>query len=105
MTAPDTDPIRRRLLLVAPAALVALALPACAKKEPDSCNSTLGLTQDEIKTRTSLGYKDRGPDPNKQCLACEQYQPPPNVDECGTCKVLKGPVHSKGTCNVFTPKR
>ena len=105
MAPSDTDPTRRRLLLVAPAALVALALPACEKKEPDSCESTLGLTQDEIKTRTSLAYKDRGPDPNKQCHGCEQYLPPPKADECGTCKVLKGTVHSKGTCNVFTPKR
>ena len=105
MSASDADCTRRRLLLVAPAAFVALALPACAKKEPDSCTSTLGLTQDEIKTRTSLGYEDRGPDPNKQCLGCEQYQPPPEADECGTCKVLKGPVHTKGSCNVFTPKR
>jgi hypothetical protein len=105
MTALAADPTRRRLLLVAPAALVALALPACEKKEPDSCSSTLGLTNDEIKTRTSLAYKDRGPDPNKLCLGCEQYLPPPKADECGSCKVLKGPVHSKGTCNVFTPKR
>jgi hypothetical protein len=101
----DVDRTRRRLLVVAPAALVALALPACEKKEPDSCDKTLGLTQDEIKTRKSLGYVDRGTDPNRLCLGCEQYMPPPNADECGTCKVLKGPVHTKGTCNLFTPKR
>jgi hypothetical protein len=103
----DKTPVaaRRRLLLVGPAAFAALAFPACAKKEPESCDSTLGLTPDEIKTRKSLGYLDRGPDPNKLCLGCEQYLPPPKADECGTCKVLKGTVHTKGTCNVFTPKR
>lgn len=102
-----TDPAcsRRRLLVVAPAALAALAVGACAKKEPDSCNNTLGLTQEEIKTRTSLGYHDRSTDPNKHCIDCEQYLPPPEKDECGTCKVMKGPVHTKGSCNVFTPKR
>jgi hypothetical protein len=95
---------RRRLLLLGPAALAAFALSACAKKEPESCTSTLGLTQDEIKTRNLLGYKDRGPDPNKHCSICEQYLPPPEADQCGSCKVLKGPVYSKGSCNVFTPK-
>ena len=96
---------RRRLLVVAPSALAALAVGACAKKEPESCNSTLGLTQEEIKTRVSLGYRDRSADPNKHCIDCEQYLPPPEKDECGGCKVMKGPVHSKGSCNVFTPKR
>ena len=102
--APSAAPIaRRRLLLAAPATLAALALGACAKKEPDSCTSTLGLTQDEIKTRNSLGYKDRSADPNKHCVDCKQYVAPPEIDECGTCKLLKGPVHPKGSCNVFTP--
>ena len=100
----DISFTRRRLLLVGPAALAAVALTACAKKEPDSCASTLGLNQEEIKTRTSLAYKDRSADPNKHCSLCAQYVPPPEADECGTCKVLKGPVHSKGSCNVFTPK-
>jgi phosphate transport system permease protein len=54
---------RRHLLSVAPATFAGLALAACAKKEPDACTSTLGLTQEEIKTRTSLGYLPffRGP--------------------------------------------
>jgi hypothetical protein len=95
---------RRRLLLVAPATLAALALAACSKKEPDSCTSTLGLTQDEIKTRNALAYKDRSTDPRKHCVDCQQYIAPPEIDECATCKVLKGPVHPKGSCNVFAPK-
>ncbi len=104
MTDPNTPFTRRSLLVLAPATLAALALPACAKKEPDSCTSTLGLTQEEIKTRSSLGYHDRSPDPNKGCLKCIQYVEPPKADECGSCKVMKGPVHTKGSCNVFSPK-
>jgi hypothetical protein len=95
---------RRRLLIVAPATVVALAATACGKKEPASCTSTLGLTQDEIKTRSSLGYHDRSVDPKKHCIDCQQYVAPASVDECGGCKVLKGPVHPRGSCNVFTPK-
>ncbi len=105
MTPTDPACSRRRLLVLAPAALAALSLGACAKKEPDSCDSTMGLTQEEIKTRTTLGYRDRSGDPAKHCIDCEQYLPPPEKDECGTCKVLKGTVHSQGSCNVFTPKR
>jgi hypothetical protein len=104
MTEPSASLARRRLLLLGPATLAALVLSACAKKEPDSCTSTLGLTQDEIKTRTLLGYHDRSTDPKKHCVDCQQYVAPPSVDECGTCKVLKGPVHPKGSCNVFTQK-
>jgi hypothetical protein len=102
----NSDPAcsRRRLLVIAPAALAALAV-GCAKKEPESCDSTMGLTQEEIKTRKSLGYADRSKDPAKHCIECEQYLPPPEKDECGTCKVMKGPVHTQGSCNVFTPKR
>jgi hypothetical protein len=95
---------RRHLLSVAPATFAGLALAACAKKEPDACTSTLGLTQEEIKTRTSLGYRDREADPNKTCAKCSQYVEPKNVEDCGACKVLKGPVHPRGGCNVFTPK-
>jgi hypothetical protein len=95
---------RRRLLVIAPAALAALALGACAKKEPDSCTSTLGLTNDEIKMRSTLAYADRSPDPKKHCAECVQYVAPPEIDQCATCKVLKGPVHPKGSCNVFSPK-
>ena len=95
---------RRHLLIVAPATIASLALAACEKKEPDACTSTLGLTQDEIKTRTSLAYVDRSADPKKHCVDCQQYIAPPSIDQCGGCKVLKGPVHPRGSCNVFTPK-
>jgi hypothetical protein len=105
MSAGDPCCSRRRLLVIAPAALAAFAVGACAKKEPESCDSTLGLTQVEINMRKSLGYLDRSKDPNKHCIDCEQYLPPPEKDECGSCKVMKGPVHTKGSCNVFTPKR
>jgi hypothetical protein len=99
----STPCTRRRLLLAAPATFAALAL-SCAKKEPDACTSTLGLTQEEIKTRTSLGYRDREGDANKTCVKCTQYVEPKSIEDCGTCKVLKGPVHPRGGCNVFTPK-
>jgi len=95
---------RRRLLVVAPATLAALVLAGCEKKEPAACTSTLGLTQDEIKTRMSLAYHDRSPDPKKHCIDCQQYVAPPKVDECGTCKVMKGPVHPRGSCTVFVLK-
>jgi hypothetical protein len=101
---PRSPLTRRRLLIVAPATIASFALAACEKKEPDACTSTLGLMPDEIKTRTSLGYRDRSADPKKHCIDCQQYIAPPSVDQCGGCKVMKGPVHPRGSCNVFTPK-
>jgi hypothetical protein len=91
---------RRHLFLVAPAAAIALAA-ACKKGAPASCGDTSGLTPDELTARNSLAYSDRSPDAAQQCIKCRQYVPGQSDDACGSCKILKGPVHPHGTCRAF----
>lgn len=91
---------RRRLFFVAPAAAVAFAA-ACKKGPPASCGDTSGLTPDELTARNALAYTDRSLDAAQQCIKCRQYVPGKSVDACGSCKVMKGPVHPHGSCRAF----
>jgi hypothetical protein len=91
---------RRRLLLVAPAAALAFAA-ACKKSPPASCGDTSGLSAGDVAARTSLGYTDRSLDAAQQCVKCRQYVPAADSDACGSCKIMKGPVHPHGTCRAF----
>ncbi len=103
MTPNDSSPItRRRLLLLGPhLVLGAMLLPACKQPAPASCTETTGLTSDDIKLRVKLGYLDRCADPDKACDRCTQWLAAPEPTACGGCRVMKGPVHPSGTCNVF----
>lgn len=97
---PSVSVTRRRLLLVAPTAALAFAA-ACKKGPPASCGDTSGLTPDELTARNSLGYVDRSPDVTRECTKCRQYVPAPSEDACGGCKIIKGPIHPRGTCTAF----
>jgi hypothetical protein len=97
--APGTT--RRDLVFAVVAATSGLAL-SCSKSPPATCSSS-ELTPDDHKLRTTLGYVDRTPDPSKPCMKCSQYLPAPAADQCGGCKLIKGPIHPQGYCNVFTP--
>jgi hypothetical protein len=89
---------RRHLLL----AVVSSALSAaCSKKVPASCMEAPGLSRDEAQIRANLGYSDSSPSPDKTCLSCRQYNPPREEGSCGTCAVMKGPIHPNGTCKVY----
>jgi len=89
---------RRGLLLVLPAAALA---GACKRGTPASCRDTSGLSPDDLNARTALGYVETSMDPKAHCSACRQYVPAPSSDACGTCKIMKGPIHPNGTCKVF----
>lgn len=93
---------RRSLLVLIPGALGASLAAGCKEKEPDSCVDASTLAPTEAKVRTTLNYQDRSPDPEKVCSQCVQYLEPPEAGSCGSCKIMKGPVHPRGTCNVFT---
>jgi hypothetical protein len=87
-------------MLVAPAAALAFAA-ACKKGAPASCDDKSGLAPDDVTVRSSLGYTDRSTDPAQLCIKCRQYVPAPSSDACGTCKIMKGPIHPNGTCRAF----
>jgi len=89
---------RRKLLLAIPVAALA---GACKKGAPSSCRDTSGLSPDDLNARTALGYAEVSMDPKQRCTACRQYVPAPSSDGCGTCKIMKGPIHPNGTCRAF----
>jgi hypothetical protein len=95
---------RRRLIVLGAAGLSALALGGCKKGAPSSCSDVSGLTPDEQNVRTMLAYTDRSPEAGNTCAVCQHYVAPASVDQCGSCKILKGPVHPDGYCKSFVKK-
>ena len=74
----------------------------CGKKEL-TCTDTSGLSADEVSARTTLAYVDKTPEAAKMCSNCAQFVPGA-PDQCGSCKVLKGPVAPAGYCKVWAAK-
>ena len=87
---------------------LALAFPvvaACKKAAaPFTCVDVVALAPEEASARSTLAYVEPAADGARACTACQQYVPASAEGACGTCKVLKGPVHPGGTCKVFTAK-
>ncbi len=104
VTAARPAEVTRRSLLVASASVLGLVgASGCKKAGPASCTDVSALTPEERNVRTTLGYVDRSPVPGKPCIKCVQYVSPASSDQCGGCKVMKGPVHPAGYCRVFAP--
>lgn len=82
------------LLGVLPAAT---ALQACSK--PFSCHDTKGLSEAQVEARNAVAYSDKSSDMKRTCVKCVQFTA---GETCGTCKVLAGPIHPAGTCNIFS---
>lgn len=104
---PVTTPIPRRqalrqLAVLSLCALAPASVIACSKKT--TCTDVTGLTTDEINNRDNIAaYVDQSADPARKCALCAQYVPgAPNA--CGSCKVVKGPIHPDGTCKLFVAK-
>lgn len=99
----DTSALSRRaLLLGSVTGLVAIAgAVACSAEPVFSCTDVTGLAPFDITTRATLRYADRSPDPDRTCKRCVQFISGVS-GACGTCKVMRGPVHPNGTCSSFT---
>ena len=83
--------------------LLLLALASACKRASFTCSDTSGLSADEIRTRATVGYTDLSSDPSRTCGHCQQFIESKSGG-CGTCKLLKGPVHPDGTCKTFSLK-
>ena len=80
-------------------------LAACGKKtEPDSCSDVMALSDAEKMARTALQYTDRSLQADKHCALCNLYQPSSDPAKCGSCQIVKGPIHPKGYCTAFVAK-
>ena len=107
---PLKDPmsiLSRREILSASGTGILVLLSGC-KREPKSyvCTDTAGLTADEGMARTALGYVEPSPEAGKACVGCVQFTAAPMepTGSCGTCKLMRGPIHPNATCKGFAPK-
>lgn len=64
----------------------------------DPCRDLSGLTPDERATRTTFQYKAVADDPAKVCTNCNFWHAPQAGSPCGTCTLVKGPIHPAGGC-------
>ena len=103
MKSPDLD--RRAFLRTAAAGSLALvpvaALVSCSKKL--DCTDMSGLSPDEQNLRKTNEYVDASPNPAKSCENCLQFVAAA-PDQCGSCKVLKGPINRLGYCKLWAQK-
>ncbi len=93
----------RRLFGMSAALAAPLAVLGCEKKETLSCTDTAGLTAEEIAVRTNTKYVDVSMFPDKKCDGCTHYVAGA-ANACGSCKVVKGPIHPSGYCTLFAAK-
>lgn len=100
----DARLTRRRLILIGASTAAALGAVGCKKGPPSSCTDVSGLSPADVELRKTLEYVDRSPLAEKTCEKCQQWVAPASEDQCGGCKVMKGPVHPLGYCKVFVAK-
>ncbi len=75
-----------------------------AQEAADPCNNTLSLSQDELATRENFEYESRSSDGTDLCRTCDFWRPSSKGDLCGTCTLMKGPIHPLGTCISWEEK-
>ena len=75
-----------------------------AREAADPCNDLSQLTPDARATRTTFKYQPRAKDPTKLCVTCNSWIPDPMGGLCGTCTMVKGPIHPKGGCGSWEEK-
>ena len=98
-----THPSRRQFLrTLAVGAVGTIGATACDKSPfvTLSCTDTSALTPSELQIRNSLAYSDTSAQPEKACEKCLHFLPGP-ANACGTCRMVRGPIHPKGTCKSF----
>lgn len=95
--------LSRRAFVATLSTFSGVAVLGCKKKQPEfTCTDVSALTDVDRTARTALVYADRSPSPDKECVRCVQYL---EADEgCGTCKIMRGPIHPRGTCKSFAAK-
>lgn len=101
-----TKPLSRRTFLVGmPTATLALTvLHGCKEGKQVTCTNVDTLGDADKKARTSSQYIESSKIAAKNCDNCAHYVGAPAADQCGTCKVVKGPINPKGYCNLWVEK-
>lgn len=91
-------PTRRRLLVLAWACVGGAA---CRRPRREfSCREAPALAPAEALVRANLGYRDRAAEPARRCESCAHFTAAA-PEACGSCRLMRGPVHPEGTCSVW----
>ena len=69
-----------------------------------TCTDTRALSDADRALRAHLQYSDRSPDPTTTCSGCRFFIAPASVPACGTCSLVRGPVHPDGKCTSWVAK-
>jgi hypothetical protein len=93
---------KRALMVLGAAAIAPSALAACGGEEEGglTCTDTSGLSAAEVTTRTSQAYTDHSTHADQKCNNCRFYTAGQG-NACGTCQVIRGPIHPDGHCNLW----
>jgi hypothetical protein len=75
--------------------------PTSASSSDADCGDLSGLTEADLQQRESLGYVAVSTIEGKNCGNCRFYQPGTQVNGCGGCQLIKGPVYEGGNCNSW----
>jgi hypothetical protein len=94
---------RFTLQLLTAAPVMGAVLSACGGEKVLTCSDVTGLSDPEKTARQALNYTDKSPEAGKTCDNCNLYQAG-SPDACGTCQVVKGPIHPKGYCASWVAK-
>lgn len=97
------DAARRALFVLGAAALAPSALSACGGGEL-TCTDTSALSSADMQTRSTQMYSDHSRDPAKKCNQCRFFTAGQAANTCGSCQVLRGPIHPDGSCNLFSAR-
>jgi hypothetical protein len=76
-----------------------------AREAADPCNDVSQLSATARQTRETFQYETRSSDPQKHCKACNFWQEPVEEGICGTCTLVKGPIHPLGSCISWVEKQ
>lgn len=99
--------MKRSLLVLGAAAGAGAVLAGCGDDDEGgalTCTDTSGLTDAEKQLRTQQEYTDHSPFDDKTCANCRFFQAAQQPDSCGTCQVVKGPIHPEGHCKLWAAK-
>lgn len=96
----------RRHFLLSVSAVALGPVAGCGKKTREnlSCLDVTGIAPDDLTARNTVAYMDRSRDKTQTCESCQQYIAAQAEGTCGSCKVVKGPIHPDGHCSAYAKK-
>lgn len=104
MTSKRLPLVTRRAFVATLSAFPGTLALACSRANASAltCTDVSALSEIDRSARVRLAYVDRSPNPERTCAACTQFLGEPSG--CGSCKLVRGPIHPFGSCKSFAAK-